>query len=359
MRLIGRISLRRRVRILETEGVNMRKGLVSALLLLVLLLPGCATILEKYNEPVNPDNTEEILVTVPKGASTGSIGNLLLEAELIQNVNAFKAKAKELELDGKMKAGDYMLSQSMSAEAIIRKIADGDVYEDNLKFTIPEGYETRQIIDKLVEEGIVDRDKFVEALETESFDYPFLEGVDRQYRLEGYLFPDTYIVKKGATEREVIEKMLNRFNEVFKPEYYDRAKELGMTVDQVVTLASIIERETKLEEERPVVSSVFHNRIDTGMMLQSCATIQYVLKERKDRLTYDDLEVVSPFNTYKHAGLTPAPIASPGEPSIIAALYPDKTDYLYFVTTEKGDGSHYFNSTLAGHNRDKEKGKGN
>ena len=337
----------------------MKKFYLIALLVMVLLLPGCATILEKYNEPVNPDNTEEVLVTIPKGASTTSIGNLLLENELIQNVNAFKAKAKTLELDGKMKAGDYMLSQSMSSEMIIQKLANGEIYEDNIKFTIPEGYETRQIIDKLVDEGIVDREAFINVLENQPFEYAFLEGVDRQYRLEGYLFPDTYIVKRGATEKEIVEKMLNRFNDVFKPEYYDRANELGMTVDEVVTLASIIERETKLAEERPIVSSVFHNRIDQKMMLQSCATIQYVLKERKDRLTFDDLEVVSPFNTYKHTGLTPAPIASPGEPSIIAALYPEKTKYLYFATTERNDGSHYFNETLAGHNRDKEKGKGN
>ncbi len=337
----------------------MKKFYIIALLAMVLLLPGCATILEKYNAPVDPNNTDEILVTVPKGASTTSIANLLLEHELIQNVNAFKGKAKTLELDGKMKAGDYMLSQSMSSEAIIKKIASGEVYEDNVKFTIPEGFETRQIIDKLVEEGIADRDALIDVLEHEPFDYPFLKNVDRSYRLEGYLFPDTYIVKRGSSEKEIVSKMLNRFNEIFKQDYYDRAKEINMSVDQVVTLASIIERETKLAEERPIVSSVFHNRIDQKMMLQSCATIQYVLKERKDRLTYADLEIVSPFNTYQHAGLTPAPIASPGEQAIIAALYPAETNYLYFVTTEKNDGSHYFNKTLAGHNRDKEKGKGN
>ncbi|GAU76953.1 endolytic transglycosylase MltG [Fusibacter sp. 3D3] len=337
----------------------MKKFYIIALLAMVLLLPGCATFLEAYNEPVNLENTDEILVTVPKGASTTSIANLLLEHELIQNVNAFKSKAKTLELDGKMKAGDYMLSQAMSTEAIIKKIANGEVYEDNIKFTIPEGFETRQIVDKLVEEGIVDRETFIKVLEEESFDYSFLENVDRSYHLEGYLFPDTYILKRGTGEKEIVEKMLNRFNEIFKQEYYDRAQALNMSVDEVVTLASIIERETKLADERSVVSSVFHNRIDQKMMLQSCATIQYVLKERKDRLTYDDLEIVSPFNTYQHTGLTPAPIASPGELAIIAALYPADTKYLYFVTTEKNDGSHYFNETLEGHNRDKEKGKGN
>jgi len=166
-------------------------------------------------------------------------------------------------------------------------------------------------------------------------------------------------VKKGASEEEIVEKMLKRFDDVFVDAYYDRAEELSMSVNQVVTLASIIERETKREDELALVSSVFHNRIDTNMKLQSCATIQYVLQERKDRLTYDDLEVISPFNTYQHNGLTPAPIASPGAKAIEAALYPAESSYLYFVTTNKGDGSHYFNTTLEGHNADSLKGKAN
>ncbi len=338
----------------------MKKIFLLVLVISMMVMgTGCATILEKYNEPVDPSDTSEILVTVPRGASTTSIANILYENNLIQNVNAFKAKAKTMEMDGKMEAGDYKLSKSMDVESIIHKLADGDVYIETVKVTIPEGYEVRQIVDKLSEDGIVDADTFRDVLENESFDYPFLEGVDRSYLLEGYLFPDTYVFKKGVSEKEIVTRMLDRFNEIFKPEYYDRASEMGMTVNQVVTLASVIERETKLESELPIVSSVFHNRLNIGMKLQSCATVQYILKERKERLSYDDIAIESPFNTYINAGMPPAPIASPGEKAIIAALYPDDTDYLYFVTTNNGDGSHYFNETLEGHNRDKEKGKSN
>ena len=335
----------------------MKKLALFGLLVLVLVIgTGCAEVLEKYNTPVDPNSTESILITVPSGATTTSIANLLLENELIQNVNAFKAKAKQLEVDGQMKAGDYMLSKAQSSEEIIMMLADGDVYIETVTFTIPEGYEVRQIVDKLESEGIINREAFLDALQNAPFDYAFLEGVDRTYLLEGYLFPDTYTVKAGSDEVAIINMMLNRFNEIFVEAYYARAQELGMTVDEVVTLASIIEREAKLEEEFPIVSSVFHNRIKIDMLLQSCATVQFILKERKEVLLYADIEIDSPYNTYIYSGLTPSPIASPGALAIESALYPHDTDYLYFVTTEKNDGSHYFNETLEGHNRDIKKG---
>ncbi len=335
----------------------MKKIALLALLVLVFALStGCAGILEKYDAAVDPNSTETQLVTVPSGATTTSIANLLKENDLIQNVNAFKAKSKQLEVDGQMKAGDYMLSKSLTTEEIITKLVNGDVYIETAKFTIPEGYEVRQIVDTLESEGLIDREKFIDALQNAPFDYPFLEGVDRTYLLEGYLFPDTYTVKTGADEVAIIKMMLDRFNTIFIEDYYTRAEELGMTVDEVVTLASIIEREARLDEEFPIVASVFHNRIDIDMLLQSCATVQFILKERKDVLLFADIEIESPYNTYINPGLTPSPIASPGELAIKSALYPAETNYLYFVTTEKNDGSHYFNETLEGHNRDIKKG---
>lgn len=334
-----------------------KQVLLVGLLLLIVLLTGCAQFLEKYNTPVDPESTEEVLFTVPSGATTSSIGKSLEESGLIQNANAFKSKAKEIEADGLMKAGDYMLSKSMSTEDIINKMVNGETYVETFTFTIPEGYEVRQIVDTLESEGLIDRETFLDVLQNHPFDYDFLEGVDRSYLLEGYLFPDTYTLKAGSDEVAIVERMLQRFDEVFTDEYEKRANELGMTTDQVVTLASIIEREAKLEEEFPIVSSVFHNRLAIDMKLQSCATVQFILKERKEVLLYADIEIDNPYNTYIYSGLTPSPIASPGALAIQSALYPEDTNYLYFVTTEKGDGSHYFNETLQGHEESIKKGK--
>ena len=150
--------------------------------------------------------------------------------------------------------------------------------------------------------------------------------------------------------------MLSRFDEVFEASYYARAEELDMSIDEVVTLASIIEREARVKEEFPIVSSVFHNRLKVNMLLQSCATVQFILQERKPVLSFDDIAIISPYNTYMNTGLTPSPIASPGALAIESALYPEETKYLFFVTKETNDGSHYFNETLEGHNRDVKRG---
>lgn len=335
----------------------MKKMVLFTFLLLTLIfVSGCATILERYYTPVDPEQTEEVLFNVPSGATTSSIANALFEEELIQNVNAFKAKVKMMEVDGMMKAGDYKLSQSMDVETIINKIVNGDTFVETITFTIPEGYEVRQIADKLEAEGLIDREVFLDILANEPFDFKFLEGVDRQFLLEGYLFPDTYTLKASADEYAIIYKMLSRFNEVFDETYYARAEALEMSIDQVVTLASIIEREARVKEEFPIVASVFHNRLKVNMLLQSCATVQFILQERKPVLSYDDIAIISPYNTYMNAGLTPSPIASPGALALKSALYPDDTNYLYFVTKETNDGSHYFNETLEGHNRDVKRG---
>lgn len=335
----------------------MRKFLGTlAILVVAFSLTGCAAILEKYYTPVDPSSNEEIVVKIPSGSTTTSIGETLYDNGLIQNVNAFKAKVKLMEVDGKMQAGDYKLSPSMDMETIISKIVSGDIYEETFIVTIPEGYEVRQIVDRLESMGVIDRDVFLDILINHPFDYVFLENVDRSNRLEGFLFPDTYEFKSDANELTIITKMLDRFDSVFADVYYEQSESLGMSVEEVISLASIIEREAMVEEEFKLVSSVFHNRLESGQKLESCATVQYVLQERKPVLSFADTEIDSPFNTYITVGLPPAPIASPGKLAIEAALYPEQTNYLFFVTKETNDGSHYFNETYQEHLRDAAKG---
>ncbi len=324
---------------------------LSLVILLVLMFTGCN--LDEMRNPVDPDNTDVVQITVNRGATTSSIGTTLMEAELIQSEMVFKMAAKELGADGKMQAGDYELSKSMSTDEIIEKLVSGDVVLNTFTFTIPEGFELKDITTRLVEEGYVNQAKFEEAL-MKSYDYRFLEGQDS---LEGFLFPDTYEMKIGATEDEIVIRMLDRFDEIFKDEYYGRLDELGMTMNQLVTLASIVEREAQAKEEFPIVAGVFHNRIEDGMLLQSCATVQYILGERKARLTYDDIAIDSPFNTYINAGLPPSPIASPGKLALESALFPEEHNYYYFVVKKGGNGTHVFSETLAGHNKAKEENR--
>ena len=216
--------------------------------------------------------------------------------------------------------------------------------------TIPEGYEFKQIAGLLADKEIVDYDTFIEMAQNEPFDYWFLEGIkQRQYRLEGYLFPDTYVFDKHTDEKLVLETMLNRFEEMVpRAQYEEKANELGYSFDEMITLAAIIEREAGAAD-KGLVSSVFHNRLKSSeyQNLQSCATVQYILGERKTVLSIADTQIDSPYNTYIVKGLPEGPISMPGKESIDAAFNPPDTDYYFFVVGE--DGNHIFSKTYEEH----------
>lgn len=223
-----------------------------------------------------------------------------------------------------------------------------------VRFTIPEGYDIKRTTEKLSSEGLINAEVFADEIVSGQFDYKFLSDAPAgENRLEGFLFPETYDIYTTANEHDIINKMLSQFDAVFTDEYYARAEELDMSVREIITLASIIEREARVPEDRPVIASVFYNRLEVGMPLQSCATVQYILGEQKAVLSIKDTRIESPYNTYLNNGLPPGPIASPGADSIKAALYPDDTDYLYFLA--KGDGSHAFSATYDQFLKDKAK----
>ncbi len=293
-------------------------------------------------------DAETIQIDIQKGSGLKSIAKLLENENAIKDSFVFELYSKLNNKADKLKAGKYSINNSMDVPEIVEVIVSGKALIDTVKFTIPEGYNQAQIVEKLNSLGVVSPEDIQAALKAENYKYEFIGQIpDRENKLEGYLFPDTYEIYRDTAAETIIDKMLQRFDTVFTEEYRNRAKELNMTIDQVIILASIIEREAKLDTERKTISAVFHNRLKKNMKLQSCATIQYLLKEQKEVLTYKDLEIESPYNTYKYAGLPPGPISSPGLKSIEAALYPEEVDYLYFVT--KGDGSHIFTKTYSEH----------
>ncbi|WIF94502.1 endolytic transglycosylase MltG [Caminicella sporogenes] len=336
------------------SSINKGRSLIIKLSIFIIALVALLFYFNSLKGPVDKNDNKNIIINIPRGSSSSKIASILKENHLIKSKFVFKLVSKQKKADNLFKAGSYRFKKSMSMYQIIDKIISGDVYKETVRITIPEGFELKQIVDRIVNNDKlnIDREKLMYVIENGDFDFKFLKGIPKgKNRLEGFLFPDTYEFEKNITEKEIIYKMLKRFDEVFKKEYYERAEQLNMSVVEVVTLASIIEKEAKLDEERAIISSVFHNRLKKNMLLQSCATVQYALGKRKERLTYKDLEINSPFNTYKRFGLPPMPIASPGKASIKAALYPADTDYLYFVSN--GDGSHSFSKSYSAHLRAK------
>jgi len=306
-----------------------------------------------FLEPMDANDDYAITVEVPAGATTADIAEILKQEGLIPDTfwssYVYKYHSKKMGYDGQYKQGEFSMSRSMTVDEMADIMIQGNSAEV-MRFTIPEGYNITQIKNTLVSDGIVDEAEFTEELVSGEFDYAFLEDCpDGEERLEGFLYPETYEVYADASAHDVIDRMLSQFDQLFTEEFTVRAADIGMTVRDVVTLASIIEREAKVAEERPVMAGVFYNRLEQGMRLESCATVQFILGEPKEFLTIADTQIESPYNTYLHEGLPPGPICSPRIESIEAALYPDENDYLYFVVNEKLDGSHTFSRTLSEH----------
>lgn len=284
-----------------------------------------------------------VTVTVPAGAGTAVIGTLLAKEGVVANPTAFRIRAGLAGADGKLRAGRYDFETGMSYGDAIDALMKGPPPRF-VVVTIPEGFVIEQIAARLESALGIPRAETLELAQGGAAefadDHPYLRDA-HEGSLEGYLFPKTYSVPADATARQVLEMMLDQFDVEFSAVDVSVATAEGLSAHEIVTIASIIEREAKLAPERPVVSSVIRNRLSIGMRLEIDATIEYVLPGNRFRLTYKDLEIDSPYNTYRNAGLPPGPISSPGLASLQAAAAPASTDYLYYVLTGK-DGSHTF-----------------
>jgi len=288
-------------------------------------------------------NTPEQIIEIPEGTGIKMIAKNLESAGLIRNATAFYLLGLFKKKDP-LKAGEYLLSPGMTPFEILEIIRQGRVIQH--KTTIPEGFNIFQIADLLEIKGLANKKRFLERCA----DPNILRSWKIQGKtLEGYLFPDTYFFSKGIPEIRIIDIMVRNFWRVYTQEMVEKARELGFTIHEIVTLASLIEKETALPEERPLISAVFHNRLRERIRLQCDPTVIYGLKNFDGNLTKEDLRQVTPYNTYRKRGLPPGPIANPGLGSLDAALYPADVNYKYFVS--RNDGSHEFSETLRQHNR--------
>lgn len=287
-----------------------------------------------------------VIVVIHRGMSDRRIGQLLEQRHVIRHAAAFPIAARIEGVNGKMVAGTYELTASMTPRAIAWKIALGRTAEDFV--TIPEGFTVRQIAKRLAARQMVDEHAFLVLATTKGNTFR-VGSVAAPKDLEGYLFPDTYRIPAGTDARGIIQMMLDEFDRrVLTLDGGFLAKHPDRLAD-TVKLASLVEREAQVDEDRPKIAAALENRLRVGMKLECDASIEYALPVYKKRLFYKDLKIDSPYNTYLHAGLPPTAIANPGVPSIVAALHPAQVSYLYYVA--RPDGTHIFSDTIDEHNR--------
>ncbi len=321
-----------------------RKWLITIVVTLVAVL-FAGSVVYSLARPVNTAAGDAVTVLVKPGMTTQAIGELLYDKGLIKNVLMFRLVSKLERADGALQAGEYNLTKAMTVKDIIGKLVRGETAFK--QFTVPEGFTIDQIAALLEEKKLAPAAKFKEyAAGYAPYDY-INPAANVKYKAEGFLFPDTYRVAAGTSPDQFARVMAVQFDKQFTPAMRQRAAELGLSVREVVILASLVEREAQVAKERPVIAGVFLSRLKLDMPLQSCATIQYILGYPKPELTVADTEIPSPYNTYQNMGLPPGPIASPGLASIQAVLNAADTGYLYFVANK--DGSHVFSRTYEEH----------
>jgi len=286
-------------------------------------------------------------VVIPRGSTFAEVIAALDHDRVLAHPLAFRILARLRRVEAAVKAGEYRFPPHQSSDEILKRLVRGEQFA--LWVTIPEGYTARQIARVLADHGLHD---------AAAYDGIFLHRrivVDgtRTANLEGYLFPSTYLVPTDDDPPTVARILVDQFRKELPPDAAARAAALHLTVPQVVTVASLVEREGKVDGERPLIASVIYNRLRLGMPLEVDASIEYTFAQHHDVITKRDLEVDSPYNTYRRTGLPPTPIANPGKPSLEAAFHPARSEFLYYVA--KGDGSHAFAKTLSEHNANVER----
>ncbi|MEK5023314.1 endolytic transglycosylase MltG [Paenibacillus sp. FSL M7-1046] len=336
------------------------KAAIRTVLIIILLLAlaggGGAWYILNGMQPVEPAGPA-VTFTIEKGMGSAEIASLLEDNGIIRNGMFFRGYLKWVKEGSSFKAGTYTASPGDTYDELIARLNAGDVVkEDTVVFTIPEGFTAKQIAEKLAEAWNQPADVFLKMMNsgaglTEVNTLKIPEDASLRHRLEGYLFPETYELAKDSTPQEVVEAMLEQLTKKLDsiPDWQAQLAERGLSLHELLTVASLVEREVVVDEERPLVAGVIYNRLKKGQNLEIDATVQYLLDKQKERLLNKDLKVESPYNTYRNPGLPPGPIGSPGLASIQAALAPKASEYYFYVTKKDGTQGHLFGKTYKEH----------
>jgi UPF0755 protein len=321
--------------------------LVAALLAVAAAAIGGSMLWGRLNEPYKGYDAAEQFVQIPPGAGAAEIQRRLIDAQVVRDPFTLRAALRWTGSSRALKAGEYRFEGPMTPVEVVEKLARGDVY--GRRITFPEGLTILEMSRLYEAREFGPAKDFVEASRNASL----IRDLDPAAPdLEGYLFPETYALPRGTPAATLIGMMVDRFRASYTEELQAKAREQQLTMRQVVTLASLVEKETGKGDERPLVAAVYRNRMNIGMGMQADPTVVYALQKAgryNGNIRREDLSIDSPYNTYRYAGLPPGPIASPGKAALEAALAPADVDYLYFVS--RNDGSHVFAETLDAHNR--------
>jgi UPF0755 protein len=298
--------------------------------------------------------------SIKRGDSAWDVSRNLKLENITESRFSFLFTIYKKGLQKDIKAGEYVLNSKLNNQEIIEIITKGKIVEDTktIKVTFPEGWNSVQMAERLDEKGFSGRDflAFVGKPNyfLEKYNFEFLNSLPKGESMEGFLFPDTYFLTENTTESDIVKKMLENFDDKFSLDLKNETQRQGKTLYEIVTLASLIEKEVRNDKDRKLVSGVFWNRLEIGQALQSCATLAFIRGDNKMQYSYEDTQIDSPYNTYLYPGLPPGPISNPGLDSIRAAIYPEETDYIYFLSNVN-TGETVFSRTLKEHNFNKDK----
>ena len=328
------------------------------IVLLIVAVVAASFGLSVFFEYIRTGSGEEtVIVEIPRGASEKTIAQVLKDNGVIRHELSFRLKMRTSPYRGQLNYGKYTLNKKMCLEDIIAALLKPSDIAKGVKLTIPEGFSAKMIAERCEKLGLVNAEDFLSELKKGKFNYDFIKDIpknkDVEYKLEGYLFPSTHMFGENADAHKIIDTLLAEFEK-----QYNKVRDLlpdGMDMNEAIIRASLIEREAKLPAERSTISGVIQNRLDIDMRLQIDASVVYAISDGMydvERVLYKDLEVDSPYNTYKHSGLPAGAICNPGMESIRAAMEPEEHKYLYYHTdTQKNDGSHIFSETFSQHKK--------
>ncbi|MBE7033478.1 MAG: endolytic transglycosylase MltG [Ruminococcaceae bacterium] len=335
--------------------MSAKKKIVLGVILVIVAVVAyfAITMIMEYTRTTS--SNIEVTVQIPKGASEKQIAEILKDNGVIDYELTFRLKMKNSPHRGNLNYGKFVLKKKMCLDDLIEVLARPTELREGITVTIPEGYSAEKIAVLMEEKGLCSKEEFLKELSEGKFNYDFIKDIPEKegvkYKLQGYLFPSTYIFDKETDASKIINTLLKEFEN-----QYNKVRHMlpdDMTMAEAINRAALIEREAKLDKERETISGVIDNRLDIGMILQIDASVVYAISDglyNVERVLYKDLEIDSPYNTYKYKGLPAGPICNPGLESIRAAMNPEEHKYLYYHTdTEKNDGSHIFSETFSQH----------